>query len=141
MSELQGKKRQQPSSCPKGWRPSAIIVQLRQITYKAQRRDANLVVADRWFPSSKTCSACGVINADLSRQATWPCPSCHTTHDRNIKAAHNLHNLALLAVGENVTLPDGTALACSIAATGETVPDEGRTKPVTLANTQLSLAL
>ncbi|QYN31893.1 IS607 family element transposase accessory protein TnpB [Pseudonocardia sp. DSM 110487] len=41
----------------------------RQLSYKAQRAGIRLVVADRWFASSKTCSGCGTANP------SWPCPS------------------------------------------------------------------
>ena len=48
-----------------------------------------------WFPSSKTCSACGNINRNLKRESMWTCPSCGTRHDRNLNAAINLRNLIM----------------------------------------------
>ena len=114
---------------------------LSQIRYKAGWYGTEIVEADQWYPSSKTCSACGVVNAALGREPLWPCPSCGVIHDRNENAARNLGKLALLAVGEDVMLPDGGALAGGDAIAGETAPDEGRTKPRTLANTHLRLAL
>ena len=48
-----------------------------------------------WFPSSKTCSACGTVNAKLKRERMWNCPSCATRHDRNLNAAVNLRNLIM----------------------------------------------
>ena len=71
----------------------------------------------------------------------WSCPSCGVIHDRNENAARNLGKLALLAVGEDVMLPDGEALASGEAIAGGTAPDEGRTKARTAVNTQLGLAL
>ena len=65
--------------------------------------------ADQRYPSSKTCSGCGVVNGDLGRAREWECPNCGAHHDRNRNAARNLLKLALLAVGEDVTLPDGEA--------------------------------
>ena len=62
-------------------------------------------------------------------------------HDRNENAARNLRKLALLAVGENVMLLDGGALASGDSVAGETAPDEGRTKPGTMVHRQLSLTL
>jgi len=63
----------------------------RQITYKAQWAQRQLVVVDRWFPSSKTCSACGAINRTLTlQQRSWECPACHAVHDRDRNAALNL---------------------------------------------------
>ena len=106
---------------------------LDQIQYKADWYDTKLIEADQWYPSSKTCSACEVINRDLSRERKWACPNCNAQHDRNRNAARNLLKLALLAVGENVTLPDGIALAGGDSTAGETAPVEGRTKPVTTA--------
>ena len=63
----------------------------RQLDYKCQRYGRHLVVIDRWYPSSKTCSACGHRLADLSLSARqWRCPSCGTRHDRDINAANNI---------------------------------------------------
>ena len=81
------------------------------------------------YPSSRTCSVCGVVNHELKRQPAWKCPGCGATHDRNENAARNLLKLARLAVGESVTLPDGEALADGDSTAGETTPVEGRTKP------------
>ena len=113
---------------------------LSQIRYKADWYGTEIVEADRWYPSSRTCSACGVVNPVLGRETIWSCPSCGVIHDRNENAARNLGKLALLAVGEDVTLPDGGALAGGEAIVGETAPDEGRTKPSTAGNTRLRLA-
>ena len=114
---------------------------LNQIRYKAQRHGTRIVVADQWYPSSKTCSACEVANENLRREREWDCPNCGVIHDRNQNAARNLRKLALLAVGEDVMLLDGGALASGDDTAGETAPDEGRTKPRTAVNTQLTLAL
>ncbi len=114
---------------------------LDQIRYKADWYGTGIIEADQWYPSSKTCSACGVVNAALGREPMWSCPSCGVIHDRNENAARNLGKLALLAVGEDVMLLDGGALAGDDAIAGETAPDEGRTKARTAVNTQLRLAL
>ena len=81
------------------------------------------------------------MNGDLGREREWDSPNCGTQHDRNQNAARNLLKLALLAAGEDVTLPDGEALAGGDTIAGETAPDEGRTKPMTTAPRQLQLAL
>ena len=114
---------------------------LAQIRYKAQWYGTTVVEADRMYPSSKTCSACQAVNTALKRESRWTCPNCGADHDRNENAARNLLKLALLAVGENVMLPDGEALADGHSTDGETAPDEGRTKPRTGVNTQLALAM
>jgi putative transposase len=63
----------------------------RQLEYKTARHGRHLVVIDRWFPSSKTCSACGHLLAALSLSTrTWQCPSCGTRHDRDVNAAKNI---------------------------------------------------
>ena len=48
-----------------------------------------------WFPSGRTCSACGTVNPKLKRERTWTCPNCGTRHDRNLNAAINLRNLIM----------------------------------------------
>ena len=71
----------------------------RQLEYKCERHGRTLVVIDRFYPSSKTCSACGHLLASLSLNTrTWQCPSCGTRHDRDINAAKNI-----LAAGRAVT--------------------------------------
>lgn len=63
----------------------------RQLEYKCQRYGRRLVVIDRWYPSSKTCSACGYLLAFLNLGTRyWTCPSCGTRHDRDINAAKNI---------------------------------------------------
>jgi putative transposase len=71
----------------------------RMIEYKAARAGRHLIPVDRWYPSSKTCSACGHLLVSLSLSTrTWQCPSCGTRHDRDINAAKNIL-AAGLAVG------------------------------------------
>ena len=67
----------------------------RQLIYKGQWRHTQVILAPMWFPSSKTCSACGTVNPNLKRERMWTCPSCGTQHDRNLNAAINLRNLIL----------------------------------------------
>ena len=63
----------------------------RQLEYKCQRYGRRLVVIDRWYPSSKTCSACEHLLVGLSLSTRqWQCPSCGTRHDRDINAAKNI---------------------------------------------------
>jgi putative transposase len=63
----------------------------RQLTYKCQRYGRELIVTGRWYPSSKTCSACGHLLAQLPLATRhWTCPSCRTRHDRDINAAKNI---------------------------------------------------
>jgi putative transposase len=63
----------------------------RQLAYKCERTGRELAVIDRWYPSSKTCSACGHRLAELSLSGRhWTCPSCRSRHDRDINAAKNI---------------------------------------------------
>jgi putative transposase len=80
----------------------------RMIEYKAARAGRHLIVIDRWYPSSKTCSACGHLLAALRLSTrTWQCPSCGTRHDRDINAAKNIlaAGLAVSACGADVRHP------------------------------------
>ncbi len=71
----------------------------RQLAYKCEPYGRTLVVIDRWYPSSKTCSACGYLLAGLSLGTRhWTCPSCGTRHDRDVNAAKNI-----MAAGRAVT--------------------------------------
>ena len=68
----------------------------RQLMYKAERRGGRVVLANRWFPSSKLCSNCNSVKEELSlSERRWTCPSCGMTHDRDVNAAINLKNLAV----------------------------------------------
>jgi putative transposase len=61
------------------------------LEYKCERYGRQLAVVDRWYPSSKTCSACGHLLAELSLSTRhWTCPSCRARHDRDINAAKNI---------------------------------------------------
>jgi putative transposase len=68
----------------------------RQLEYKATMRGGVVVVADRWFASSKTCSACGSVQEAMPLSVRqWICPDCGTRHDRDLNAAINLKNMAV----------------------------------------------
>jgi IS605 OrfB family transposase len=63
----------------------------RIVTYKQQWRGGHTIVVDRWFPSSKTCAACGAILATLTlADRAFCCPACGHTADRDLNAATNL---------------------------------------------------
>lgn len=70
----------------------------RQIEYKTQWCGEQLLVADRFFPSSRLCSVCGTINLELTLvDRAWTC-DCGTEHNRDLNAAINLRNLAVRRV-------------------------------------------
>ncbi len=67
----------------------------RMIEYKAQRYGTHVIVADRWYASSRLCSVCGWKNDALTlRDRAWTCPQCGTHHERDRNAALNLQRLA-----------------------------------------------
>ncbi|MEU9857379.1 IS607 family element RNA-guided endonuclease TnpB [Streptomyces sp. NPDC047974] len=68
----------------------------RQLTYKTrQRHGTRLVVADRWYPSSKSCSGCGAVKAKLPLHVrTYECDVCGLVIDRDDNAGLNLVALA-----------------------------------------------
>ncbi|MFG2056123.1 IS607 family element RNA-guided endonuclease TnpB [Micromonospora sp. NPDC048930] len=67
----------------------------RQVAYKAEWNGSRWIVADRWYPSSKTCSDCGAVKAKLPlRVRTYICDSCGLALDRDLNAARNLAALA-----------------------------------------------
>ncbi len=67
-----------------------------QLEYKATMRGCTVVVADRWFPSTKRCSRCHYVVESLPLSVrTWTCPQCNTVHDRDKNAAQNLEELAV----------------------------------------------
>ena len=67
----------------------------RQLGYKAAMAGTRIVVADRWSPSSKTCSDCGHVVPTLPLSVRdWVCPACGSVHDRDRNAAINLMNIA-----------------------------------------------
>ena len=64
---------------------------IRQLDYKSGWYGSQLVKADRWFPSSKTCSGCGVVKAKLPlAERTYECDGCGLVIDRDLNAAVNL---------------------------------------------------
>lgn len=63
----------------------------RQLKYKCDWYGRDLVVIDRWFPSSKLCNICGYKYKNLSlKERIWTCPDCGTHHDRDFNAATNI---------------------------------------------------
>jgi putative transposase len=104
------------------------------LTYKAELAGGQVVTADRWFPSSKTCSACGAKRDLTLSDRQWACP-CGARHDRDVNAAKNLYRLAagghpeaLNARGELVR-PDGK-VACDRPSGRSSMKRESESFPV-----------
>lgn len=88
-----------------------------------------ILVADRWYPSSKTCSTCGHKLDDLSLSVRkWTCPECGSVHDRDVNAAMNLKNLAV----------SSTVSACGEEGSG--LGRKLKTKPASLKQESSSKA-
>ncbi|MFM9651642.1 RNA-guided endonuclease InsQ/TnpB family protein [Streptomyces galilaeus] len=67
------------------------------LEYKAQWYGREVIAVDRWFPSSKLCSACGRLQRKMPLHVrTWTC-DCGTTHDRDVNAAKNILAVGLTA--------------------------------------------
>jgi putative transposase len=67
----------------------------RMLEHETAWNGGRVVVADRWFPSSKTCSSCGAVKAKLPlRERTFGCEHCSHVEDRDVNAARNLLKLA-----------------------------------------------
>jgi putative transposase len=102
----------------------------RQLEYKAALRGGILFTADRFYPSSKTCSACGhKLDALPLSVREWTCPCCDAQHDRDVNAAVNLKNMAVsstvAACGE-----EGSGLARKSQAKPPSVKQEASFTPV-----------
>ena len=67
----------------------------RLLGYKVTKNGGRLMVADRWYPSSKTCSACGERKSSLTlAERLYRCENCGLVEDRDVNAARNLLKLA-----------------------------------------------
>jgi len=92
----------------------------RQLEYKAAWRGGQVVLADRWFPSSKLCSCCGyhleALDLDVRH---WTCPGCGSSNDHDVNAAINLRNMAV----------SSTASACGGEGSGLAREREAKPAP------------
>ena len=71
----------------------------RQLAYKTGWNGGTLLVADRWYPSSKTCSGCGVVKTKLHlSERVFTCTACGLVLDRDANAARNLASLVKYVV-------------------------------------------
>ena len=63
----------------------------RQLQYKSSVFDNELIVIDRFFPSSKKCHVCGYVYSELTlNDREWSCPECGSRHDRDLNASTNI---------------------------------------------------
>jgi putative transposase len=73
----------------RGLSDAALGTPRRHLSYKTSWYGSQLVVADRWFPSSKTCHDCGHVQ-DIGWSERWQCEACSQSHQRDDNAAVNL---------------------------------------------------
>ncbi len=72
----------------------------RQLKYKCEWYGRDLIIIDKWFPSSKLCSKCGYKYKNLSlKERSWVCPDCGTHHSRDFNAATNIVNEGKRLIG------------------------------------------
>jgi putative transposase len=80
----------------------------RMLEYKADWCGRTVIAIDRFYPSSKTCSACGHLAASMPLNIReWACASCGVTHDRDVNAAKVIlaEGLSVAACGDGVRPP------------------------------------
>ena len=64
---------------------------VKTLVYIAKKKGVKVTFIDKWYPSSKTCSACGAVNEALNlRDRNWQCDECGAVHDRDRNAAINI---------------------------------------------------
>jgi putative transposase len=97
----------------RGLSDSALGETRRQLGYKSGWYGSNLIIADRFYPSSKTCSACGHLQ-HIGWGEHWTCDpaggGCGTRHQRDDNAAVNLARYEPLATGDSAVGPVGAAV-------------------------------
>ena len=69
------------------------------LAYKLAEQGKLLITIDKWYPSSKMCRKCGVINTELTLDdRSWTCPSCGSLIERDHNAAINIRNTGLAMI-------------------------------------------
>ncbi|MBU3625263.1 transposase [Polynucleobacter sp. JS-Safj-400b-B2] len=70
-----------------------------KLDYKLKAKGGQPVQISTWFPSTKTCNHCGVINEHITlNDRMWTCSSCHATVDRDINAALNIRDAGIVKI-------------------------------------------
>jgi putative transposase len=88
----------------RGLSDSALGEPRRQLGYKTGWYGSRLIVADRWYPSSKTCHACGHVQ-DIGWEECWTCAGCGARHQRDDNAAINLARYEPPVAGDSAVGP------------------------------------
>jgi putative transposase len=108
----------------------------RQLIYKTEQYGGYVQLVDRWYPSSKTCHACGWIKEDLTlNDRVWVCEQCGVVHERDFNASLNIRDEALRLITDvPAVASSGQKFACGAESAGsrcvesETSCDEAGTK-------------
>jgi putative transposase len=88
----------------------------RQLLYKSELRGSHVVLADRWFPSTKLCSRCSVMKNDMALgERVFRCHACDLEMDRDLNAAINLLRIV---VDEDRTVSSTEYQACGEVSSG-----------------------
>ena len=102
----------------------------RRITYKTRWNGGRTVIADRWFPSSKTCSECGEVKSKLSlSEREYVCHRCGIVVDRDLNAATNLAKLAAPKSGVSTIDRTGSSPGMGRGGAGKTNFPSGELAP------------
>ena len=92
---------------------------------KLKARGKHLILADRWYPSSKICNCCNHKNVELTlKDRIWVCPNCNVLHDRDANAAINLEKLAVSFIAH---ASETGVEACGAASNGGTLSNQWST--------------
>ena len=118
----------------------------RQTEYKADWSRVHVHIADRWYPSSKTCSDCGAVKAKLRlSERIFRCDQCPLVLDRDLNAARNLAALVKAtsspSCGATENEPDGNprkTTACGAAGTATGRPTRSTPRRKATAQDKLS---
>jgi putative transposase len=122
----------------RGLSDSALGETRRQLAYKTGWYGSRLIVADRWFPSSKTCHACGHVQ-DIGWAEHWTCTGCRARHQRDDNAAINLARYEPPVTGDSALGPVRAAVkrrADRKTRPGRAGGDEARKGPSQQAGNQ-----
>jgi putative transposase len=93
----------------RGLADAALAEPRRQLRYKAGWYGSSLIVADRFYPSSKTCHKC-LRKQDIGWAEHWTCTGCGARHQRDDNAAINLARYEPPPAGDSAVGPVGAAV-------------------------------
>lgn len=118
------------TSNPEKEKAAEAMADLQKLTQKAEKYGIKVLLADRWYPSSKRCSKCGNIKTDLKlSDRVYSCECCGNRLDRDLNAAINLQQLAIYPEGTGEVKPAEQYINISSQAIDEDGCDEPGRNP------------